>query len=52
MGRLALLAEFVLFVRENKQWWMLPIVFILVALGALLIFAETSALSPFIYTVF
>ena len=52
MGKMSLLAEFTLFLRENKKLWMLPIVVVLVVLGALLIFAQTSALAPFIYTIF
>lgn len=52
MSQLSLLGEFTLFLKQNKKLWMLPIVIVLVLLGALLIFAETSALAPFIYTVF
>ncbi len=52
MTRLSLLYEFWLFLRENKKLWLLPIVIVLVLLGALLIFAQGSALAPFIYTIF
>ena len=52
MSKMSLLGEFALFLRENKKLWMLPIVLTLVLLGALLVFAEASALAPFIYTVF
>lgn len=52
MGRLALLGEFTAFLRQNKKLWLLPIVLTLVLLGALLVFAQTSALAPFIYTIF
>ncbi len=52
MGAFSLLNEFVLFLRENKKLWLLPIVLTLLLLGALLVFAQGSALSPFIYTVF
>ncbi len=52
MSRLALIAEFVLFLKENKKLWLLPIVITLLLLGALLVFAQSSALAPFIYTVF
>ncbi len=52
MSKLALMSEFVLFLRENKKLWLLPIVLTLVMLGALLVFAQTSALAPFIYTIF
>ncbi len=52
MSQLSLLSEFTLFLKQNKKLWMLPIVIVLVLLGALLVFAEASALAPFIYTVF
>ncbi|MBI3666533.1 MAG: hypothetical protein HY236_09985 [Acidobacteria bacterium] len=52
MTRLTLLREFWLFLRQNKKLWLLPIVIVLVLLGALLIFALSSALAPFIYTIF
>ena len=47
------------FVRElfaymgaRKKWWLLPILIVLLVLGALLIFAQGSAVAPFIYTIF
>ena len=52
MSKFSLLSEFVLFLRENKKLWLLPIVITLLLLGALLVFAQGSALAPFIYTVF
>lgn len=38
------------FMRVRKKWWLLPIVLMIVLLGLLLIFAQSSALAPFIYT--
>ena len=52
MTRLSLIREFWLFLRQNKKLWLLPIVIVLLLLGALLIFAQGSALAPFIYTIF
>ncbi|MEX2300257.1 MAG: DUF5989 family protein [Bryobacterales bacterium] len=52
MAKMSLVKEFTLFLKENKKLWMLPIVITLVLLGALLVFAQSSALAPFIYTVF
>ncbi len=52
MGKLALAGEFWLFLRQNKKYWLLPIILILFAVGALLVFAQSSALAPFIYTIF
>ena len=52
MPGMSLLHEFWLFLRQNKKLWLLPIVIVLLLLGVLLIFAQTSALAPFIYTIF
>lgn len=40
------------FLRVRKKFWLLPIVIVMVLVGALLVFAQTSALAPFIYTIF
>jgi hypothetical protein len=47
-----LLRELGIFMREQKKFWMLPIVLTLLLVGGLLIFAQTSILAPFIYTLF
>ncbi len=52
MTGFSLVHEFWLFLRQNKKLWLLPIVIVLLLLGALLIFAQSSALAPFIYTIF
>lgn len=36
----------------NKKYWLIPLVVILVLLGFIIVFAGSSALSPFIYTLF
>ncbi|MEM3127229.1 MAG: DUF5989 family protein [Candidatus Woesearchaeota archaeon] len=40
------------FMKENKKWWLLPIVIILLLVGILIFFAQSSAVSPFIYALF
>ena len=52
MSRLSMVSDLWAFLRHRKKFWLLPIVIILFALGALLVFASTSALAPFIYTIF
>lgn len=52
MGKLSLAAEVWMFLRQNKKLWLMPIVVVLLLLGILLVFAQTSALAPFIYTIF
>lgn len=40
------------FMRERKKFWLLPIIFIMVLLGGLLVLAQGTAVAPFIYTLF
>jgi hypothetical protein len=47
-----LVGEFWEFLRVRKKWWLLPIVIVMALVGALLVFAQGSALAPFIYTIF
>ena len=52
MARSSLVGEFWAFLKERKKWWLLPIIIVMVLIGALLVFAQGSALAPFIYTIF
>jgi hypothetical protein len=47
-----LLSEFWVFLKEEKKWWLGPLVVVLLALSAVIIFAEGSAIAPFIYSIF
>jgi hypothetical protein len=49
---MGLMREFWLFMKERKKFWLLPILLVMVLVGALLVFAQGSALAPFIYTIF
>lgn len=40
------------FLKIRKAWWLTPIIILLVIVGALIIFGQSSALSPFIYALF
>jgi hypothetical protein len=40
------------FLKVRKKFWLLPIIIIMVLLGALLVLAQGSAIAPFIYTLF
>jgi hypothetical protein len=46
-----LISEFWQFLKTNKKFWLLPILFIMLLLGVLLILGSTGA-APFIYTLF
>jgi uncharacterized protein DUF5989 len=52
MAGSSLTREFWQFMRVRKKLWLLPIIIMLVLVGALLVFAQSSALAPFIYTIF
>lgn len=40
------------FMRARKKFWLLPMLAVLLILGGLLILAQTSAIAPFIYSLF
>lgn len=40
------------YMRERKKWWLLPVIVMMLVVGILLVFAQGSALAPFIYTIF
>lgn len=46
------LADLWAFMRERKKFWLAPIIFVMIFLGALIVFAKGSSLAPFIYTLF
>jgi hypothetical protein len=52
MSNSSLAREFWMYLKARKKWWLLPVIVILVLIGFLLVFAQGSALAPFIYTVF
>lgn len=50
-ARGSFLSEYIYLLKNNRKWWMLPLVFLLLAFGALMILSATGA-APFIYTLF
>ena len=52
MGKFRVVMDFCSFCAERKKWWLAPIVIVLLLLGILIIFSESSALAPFVYTLF
>ncbi|MBW1735660.1 MAG: hypothetical protein JRJ09_14430 [Deltaproteobacteria bacterium] len=52
MPNQSLISEFWEFLKFRKRYWLLPIIIVLVGLGALIVFTETSAVAPFIYALF
>jgi hypothetical protein len=47
----SLLSEALQFLRQNKKYWLIPILLLLLVLGALVILGGTAA-APFIYSLF
>jgi uncharacterized protein DUF5989 len=52
MANSGMAAELWAFMRARKKWWLVPIIVMMLLVGALLIFAQGSVLAPFIYTIF
>jgi Family of unknown function (DUF5989) len=52
MGQMSLARQLWAYMRVRRKWWLLPIIAIMLLVGALLIFAQGSVLAPFIYTIF
>lgn len=44
--------ELWMFMRVRKKFWLLPLIAVMLLLGLLLVFAQGSAVAPFIYTLF
>ena len=49
---LDLLKDLWAFMKERKKFWLAPIIIVLLLLGLLVVFAQGSAVAPFIYTLF
>ena len=46
------LAEFWAFLRVRKKFWLFPVLIVMLCVGALLVLAQSSAIAPFIYSLF
>lgn len=50
--RFGIAGELISFLWQRKMWWMIPMVFVLLVFGGLMVTAQSTALGPFIYTLF
>ncbi len=50
--RFYLLSDIWNFLRVRKKWWLLPLIIMMLLLGLLIVFSQSSAISPFIYALF
>ena len=52
MAKQSLVKEFYLFIKQEKKWWLVPLITVLLIVGAALVFASSSPLAPFFYPLF
>jgi len=52
MAKRRVLVEFWQFLKEEKKYWLMPIVIVFLLFGLLIVFSQSSAVAPFIYTLF
>jgi hypothetical protein len=52
MSKSRVLSELWFFLRQEKKYWLVPIVIVFVLFGLLIVFSQSSVLAPFIYTLF
>lgn len=50
--RIGVAGELLQFLWQRKLWWMIPMVVVLRGFGLLMVFAQSTAIAPFIYTLF
>jgi len=50
--RFGIAGELMGFLWQRKMWWLIPMVLVLLVFGGLMVTAQSSALGPFIYTLF
>ena len=49
---MSFIKELCRFLKVRKKFWLIPIFIVMLVLGGLLVFAQGSAIAPFIYTLF
>lgn len=47
-----IIKELLSYLWKERLWWMIPMITVLILLGVLMIFAQSSPAAPFIYTLF
>lgn len=50
--KLGIFGEFLQFLWKERLWWMIPMILVLLVFGLLIVFAQSSPIAPFIYTLF
>jgi len=52
LDKFGILREFWRYFWERKLWWLVPMLLVLLGLGLLIVFAQSSTVVPFIYVLF
>jgi len=52
MSKTPVFAELWQFLRQEKKYWLAPLLLVFVLFGLLMVFSQSSALAPFIYSLF
>ena len=52
MAKQSLVKEFFLFIKHEKKWWLVPLITVLLIVGALMVLAGSSPLGAFLYPLF
>ena len=51
-ARIGIVGRLLEYLWRERLWWMIPVIVILLLFGALILFSQSSAVAPFIYTLF
>lgn len=51
-SRMGIMRELFTFLWKQRLWWLIPMIAVLLLFGLLLLFAQSSPLAPFVYTLF
>ena len=52
VSKLSIVNEILQFFWQTEWWWLTPFIVVMLLFGALIILAQSSAVAPFIYTLF
>ena len=52
MAKHRVLVQLWQFMRQEKKYWLMPVILVFVLFGLLIVFSQSSAVAPFIYTLF
>jgi Family of unknown function (DUF5989) len=52
VSKLRIVGQYLQFLGEQKKWWLLPLVAVLLLFGVVIVLTQGSAIAPFIYTLF